>query len=82
MRDHCNVFCIRAMCRILNVHFSGFHAWLEQPVSNRAIEDQRLLKLSREFYVMCGAKYGSPWIHKDMREAGETYSVHRAARIT
>jgi putative transposase len=69
------------MCRIFKVHFSGFYAWLEQPLSNRAIEDLRLLKLIKQFYIASGATYGSPWIHRDMREAGEACSVHRVARI-
>ena len=69
------------MRRILKVHFSGFYAWLEKPLSNRAIEDLRLLKLIRQFYIASGATYGSPWIHRDMREAGEACSVHRVARI-
>ncbi len=69
------------MCRVFKVHFSGFYAWLGKPLSTRAIEDQRLLKLIKEFYVASGATYGSPWIHRDMREAGETCSVHRVARI-
>ena len=69
------------MCRIFKVHFSGFYAWLEKPLSNRAIEDQRLLKRIKQFYTASGASYGSPWIHRDMREAGETCSVHRVARI-
>ncbi len=30
---------------------------------------------------MSGATYGSPWIHRDLREEGESCSVHRAARI-
>lgn len=50
-------------------------------MSARAIEDQRLLKLIKRFYVASGATYGSPWIHRDLREAGETCSVHRVARI-
>ena len=69
------------MCRVFKVHFSGFYAWLGKPLSTRAIEDQRLLNLIKEFYVASGATYGSPWIHRDMREAGETCSVHRVARI-
>ena len=69
------------MCRIFKVHFGGFYAWLEKPLSNRAIEDLRLLKLIKQFYIASGATYGSPWIHRDMREAGEACSVHRVARI-
>jgi putative transposase len=81
IRDHRTEFSIRAMCRILKVHFSGFYAWLHKPISAREIEDLRLLKLIKRFYVASGATYGSPWIHRDLREAGETCSVHRVARI-
>jgi len=69
------------MCRVLKLHRSGFYGWLKQPVSNRAIEDGRLLKLIKRFYLASGATYGSPWIHRDLRDAGETCSVHRVAKI-
>jgi len=69
------------MCRVFKIHPSGFYAWLEKPVSDRALEDQRLLTLIKKFYIASGATYGSPWIHRDLREAGETCSVHRVAKI-
>ena len=69
------------MCRVFKLHRSGFYAWLKVPLSNRAIEDQHLLKLIKVFYIASGGTYGSPWIHRDLREAGETCSVHRVARI-
>ncbi len=69
------------MCRIFKLHPSGFYAWVNKPLSARAIEDQRLLKLIKGFYIASGATYGSPWIHRDLRESGETCSVHRVAKI-
>ena len=69
------------MCRIFTLNRSGFYAWLTKPLSNRAIEDQRLLKVIRGFYIASEATYGSPWIHRDLREEGETCSVHRVAKI-
>ncbi len=54
---------------------------LKAILSKRAIEDQRLLKLIKEFYIASSATYGSPWIHRDLRDAGEICSVHRVARI-
>lgn len=81
IRDHRDEFSIRSMCRVFDVHFSGFYAWLHKPISARSIEDSRLLKLIKQFYVASGATYGSPWIHRDLRESGETCSVHRVARI-
>jgi len=69
------------MCRVFKLHRSGFYAWLKKPMSDRAIEDRRLLKLIKEFYIASGATYGSPWIHQDLREAGELCSVNRVAKI-
>ncbi len=69
------------MCRVFKLHPSGFYAWLKKPLSDRALEDLRLLKLIKGFYIASGATYGSPWIHRDLREAGETCSVHRVAKI-
>jgi putative transposase len=69
------------MCRIFKIHASGFYAWLEKPFSDRTLEDQRLLKLIKKFYIASGATYGSPWIYRDLRESGETCSVHRVAKI-
>jgi len=69
------------MCRVLKLNRSGFYSWLKKPISDRAREDSRLLKLIKQFYIASGATYGSPWIHQDLKEAGEVCSVHRVAKI-
>ena len=69
------------MCRVLRINRSGFYAWLKQPLSNRTVEDNRLLKRIKEFYVASGGTYGSPWIFRDLREVGESCSVNRVAKI-
>ena len=46
------------MCRVFKLHRSGFYAWLNKPLSDRAIEDNRLLKFVKEFYVASGGTYG------------------------
>ena len=40
-------YSVQAMCRVLEVAPSGYYDWLQQPVSNRAPEDARLLRLIR-----------------------------------
>lgn len=69
------------MCRELRVSRSGFYQWLHKPLSDRAIEDQRLLGLIRASYVASGGVYGAPRVFQDLREAGETCGKHRVARI-
>jgi len=69
------------MCRVIKVHRSGFYAWLKDPLSARAADDQRLLELIRSSNKDSGEVYGSPRIHRDLRESGEGCSVHRVARI-
>ena len=72
---------VRVMCRRLGVAPSGYYAWLKEPKSNRAKEDQRLLKLIRASFKASHGIYGAPRVFLDLREAGETCSKHRVARI-
>ena len=66
---------------MLDVARSGFYAWVHNPLSDRAIEDQRLLKLIRHSYQASGNIYGSPRIFLDLREVGERCGKHRVARL-
>ena len=69
------------MCRILEVAPSGSYARIHKALSDRAIEDERLLELIRESYAASGGIYGSPRIFLDLREAGEYVGRKRVARI-
>jgi len=69
------------MCRVLKVARSGFYQWLHRPLSNRAIEDQRLLVLIRTSYAASSGVYGAPRIFLDLREVGESCGRNRVARI-
>ena len=72
---------VQAMCRLLGVAPSGYYAWLAHPVSNRAQEDARLLRLIRASFTASHGIYGAPRVFLDLREAGETCSKHRVARL-
>jgi putative transposase len=72
---------VQTMCRLLDVAPSGYYAWIRKPVSNRAQEDARLLRLIRASFTAGQGIYGAPRVFLDLREAGETCSKHRVARL-
>jgi putative transposase len=74
-------FSVQVMCRLLGVAPSGYYAWLLQPLSDRAREDARLLRLIRASFPSSQGIYGAPRVFLDLREAGETCSKHRVARL-
>ena len=80
IKAHRHEFDTAVMCRLLDVSRSGFYEWLRKPLSNRALEDQRLLDLIRVGYTASSGVYRAPRIFLDLREAGETCSKHRVAR--
>ncbi len=74
-------YSVQAMCRVLDVAPSGYYEWLAHPISNRAKEDARLLRLIRASFNASHGIYGAPRVFLDLREAGETCSKHRVARL-
>ena len=78
---HRKRYSVQAMCRILAVAPSGYYEWLTHPISNRGQEDARLLRLIRASFTASQGIYGAPRVFLDLREAGETCSKHRVARL-
>ena len=81
IKSHEDQYAVKTMWRLLDVTRSGYYAWLKEPISNRAQEDARLLRLIRASFVASHGIYGAPRIFLDLREAGETCSKHRVARL-
>ena len=81
IQEHRHEHAVQLICRLLEVSPSGFCEWVKRPLSDRAIEDQRLLVLIRASYTPSGGVYGYRRVHLDLREVGETCGKHRVARI-
>lgn len=79
--DHSDQYAVKTMCRLLQVSSSGYYEWRFRPLSDRAIEDQRLLPLIRASYAASHGVYGYRRVHLDLLEMGETCGKHRVARI-
>lgn len=81
MNEHRHHFSLVLMCRVLKVARAGFYQWLHKPLSDRAIEDQRLVGVIRHSYAASGGVYGARRVFGDLREAGETCGKHRVERL-
>jgi len=74
-------FPIAALCRVLAVSPSGYHASLARPVSAHARRDRELAKKVSASHAGSKKRYGSPRIHEDLKADGETVGRKRVARI-
>ena len=81
MRDHRAEFRITTMGRVLEIHRSGFYAWVANPVPRRSTEDQKLLEQIRHFWNESDGGYGSPRICIDLRAAGVRCGRNRIAKL-
>ncbi|WP_210321345.1 IS3 family transposase [Devosia beringensis] len=79
--EHRQQFSVRTMCRCLRIHPSGFYAWLKTPLSKRAQEDIRQIRLIEDAWNQSGKVYGYRKLHDDLLDQGETSCANRIARL-
>ncbi|WP_139300356.1 IS3 family transposase [Nissabacter archeti] len=81
IRDNTCCWPVRLLCRVLDVHPSGFYAWLQQPHSQRHQADLRLTGQIKQFWLESGCVYGYRKIHLDLRDCGQQCGVNRVWRL-
>jgi transposase InsO family protein len=72
---------VSRLCRLLGLSRAGYYAWLRRMPSTRSRRDTHLRVLVHEAHVRSRRTYGSPRIHADLCEQGETTSRKRIARL-
>ncbi len=72
---------VRRMCKVMQLHPSGYYAWKTEPQSSRVKDDQRLLGLLKQAWLESGGVYGYRKLTLDMRDLGERCGKHRVARL-
>lgn len=72
---------MRKLCRLLDVHHSGYYAWLKEPRSHRQKLDERQTGLIKQFWLESGGVYGYRKIYSDLREYGERIGINRVHRL-
>ena len=81
IRTNSTVWPVRWLCRLLEVHPSGYYAWQKQPRSAGTIVNQRLTGLIKQFWLQSGGVYGYRKIHCDLRDIGEQCGENRVYRL-
>jgi putative transposase len=73
---------VGAMCRLLHISRSGFYAWLDRPMSERARSDLRLTGKIEAIHCRSKGNYGSPNIHAELADDhGIRVGRKRVARL-
>ena len=81
IRTNSTVWPVRWLCRLLEVHPSGYYAWQKHPRSAGTIVNQRLTGLIKQFWLQSGGVYGYRKIHCDLRDIGEQCGENRVYRL-
>lgn len=68
------------MCRVLQVSTSGYYAWRRRPTVSKQ-EEEKLLVEIKTIYTESKRRYGSPRIHRKLRQRGIRCGQKRVARL-
>ena len=78
---HERIFHITTMCRVLEVSRAGFYKWRAQPLAERVKADAVLAARIRAIHTGRRRAYGSPRIHRELRDQGVRCGEKRVARV-
>ena len=74
-------FSVQRVCRNLRVSASGFYAWTQRTESAHTQQDRRLRVSVRTAFQESHQRYGSPRIHRDLRDLQIRVSRKRVVRL-
>lgn len=73
---------VRVMCRLLKISASGFYAWEDRPLSNRARTDIALTVQIHAIHRRSKGAYGAPMIQAELADDHDTHvGCKRVARL-
>ena len=78
---HRHIWPVSWLCEVLEVSRSGFHAWLNRPLSDRAILDAKLVTAIDTSFKASDRTYGARRVWRDVLEEGLACGLHRVERL-
>ena len=81
MQTHQTVFSVSVMCAVFSVSRSGYYAWLRRPICKHKQAEAALLEKIRIIHRNSDETYGSPRVHRDLKQQGDNHGEKRIARL-
>ena len=81
IQEHAEEFPVDVLCAVLQVSRSGYYAWRQRPVSGQAQRREQLVKRIQAAYAQSQQNYGSPRIHRELRDQGILCSENTIAKV-
>ena len=81
IRAHESIWRITTMCRVLEVSRAGYYAWRARPLCQRVRDDRILAAKVEAIHARSRKRYGSPRVHRALRNAGCRCGEKRVARL-
>ena len=81
IHEHLDQFPLLRLCSALEVSASGYYAWRNRAPSNREMANRELLARIEAVFEASGGTYGSPRVHRALKEQGVSCSENRVARL-
>jgi transposase InsO family protein len=71
----------RVLCEVLEVSRAGYYAWRSRPESQRSAANRKLVNDIRRVHRDACGRYGSPRIHRELKDQGRGVSRGRIERL-
>ena len=81
IEEHRAIFRLARMCRMLGVSKAGYFRWRWRPDSPRTCQDRALKASISVLHAQSRQTYGSPRIHRDLRDLGTRIGKKRVERL-
>ena len=72
---------MKSLCRRYGVSAAGYYAWRRRPESAHAEQNRQLISRIKRIFQAHSGRYGSPRVHRALKEEGISVSRRRVARL-
>jgi putative transposase len=81
MKDHSGEFPVKKMAKCFDVSKSRYYKWVKEKPCDRKKRNIELFDMIQRIFKIKKRRYGSPRIHKDLKESGHRCGHNRVSRI-